>query len=86
MPVGRWKFKVRSDDGVRLFLDDRLLIDRWVSPPSGTLEAIVDLAAARREVRVEYYERTGNAMCKLELELSRFAAISTALKLASKSP
>jgi PA14 domain/Papain family cysteine protease len=68
MPVGRWIFRVRSDDGVRLFLDDRLLIDRWASPPSGTLEAIVDLAAARREVRVEYYERTGNAMCKLELE------------------
>lgn len=68
LPVGRWKFKVTSDDGVRLFLGDRLLIDRWVDQSATTREAIVDLAGARREVRVEYYERTGNAICKLELE------------------
>ncbi len=68
LPVGRWKFKLTSDDGVRLFLDDRLLIDRWVDQSPTLREAIVDLAGARREVRIEYYERTGNAMCKLELE------------------
>ena len=68
LPVGRWKFKLTSDDGVRLFLDDRLLIDRWVDQSATTREAIVDLAGARREVRVEYYEKTGSATCKMEIE------------------
>ena len=68
MPVGRWKFQVTSDDGVRLFLDDRLLIDRWRDQAATTHDAVVDLAGARREVRVEYYERGGNATCKLRLE------------------
>ena len=34
LPVGRWAFDVTSDDGVRLFLDDRLLIDRSGGSPS----------------------------------------------------
>ena len=53
---------------MRLFLDDRLLIDRWIDQAPTAQDAIVDLAGARREVRIEYYERTGNAVCKLELE------------------
>lgn len=68
LPVGRWKFRLTSDDGVRLFLDDRLLIDRWVDQAATPHETIVDLPGARREIRVEYYERAGNAVCKLELE------------------
>jgi hypothetical protein len=33
-----------------------------------TREAVVDLAGARRDVRVEYYEKTGSATCKMEIE------------------
>lgn len=68
LPVGRWEFRLTSDDGVRLFLDDRLLIDRWVDQPATSRSAIVDLAGARRELRLEYYERTGSAICRLEVE------------------
>jgi hypothetical protein len=68
LPVGRWKFKVTSDDGVRLFLDGQLLIDRWIDQAETTHQRIVDLAAGRRAVRLEYYERAGNAICRLELE------------------
>jgi len=68
LPVGRWALRLRSDDGVRLFLDDRLLIDRWRDQPATTSEAIVDLAGARRDLRIEYYERGGSATCRLELE------------------
>ena len=68
LPVGRWKFKLTSDDGVRLFLDDRLLIDRWHDQSATTSEAIVDIATARRDLRVEYYEKSGAAVCRLEFE------------------
>jgi hypothetical protein len=68
LPVGRWKLTLTSDDGVRLFLDERLLIDRWIDQSLTAHEAVVDVAGARREVRVEYYERGGSAVCKLGVE------------------
>jgi hypothetical protein len=68
LPVGRWKFKVTSDDGVRLFLDSRLLIDHWVDQAATLHEVIIDLATGQRALRLEYYERTESAMCRLELE------------------
>ncbi len=67
LPTGRWAFRLTSDDGVRLFLDDRLLIDRWQDQPGTTTEAVVDLAGAHRDLRVEYYERSGKAKCRLEM-------------------
>jgi hypothetical protein len=67
LEVGRWSFRLTSDDGVRLFLDDRLLIDRWVDQSATLSEATIDLPAGRRELRVEYYEKTGSARCQLEV-------------------
>jgi hypothetical protein len=57
---GRWTFHVVSDDGVRLHLDDRLLIDRWREQTKSEGAAAVELEAGRpASLRLEYFNRTG---------------------------
>lgn len=61
---GRYEFTTETDDGVRLFLDDRLILDAW-QDMSGSLSVRVWVDAGKRTVRMEYYERTGGAKARL---------------------
>ncbi len=65
LPVGRWGIEVTADDGVRLFLDGRLLIDQWHDQSPTTYRKTLDLAGRKYNVRLEYYEKTGGARCKM---------------------
>ena len=51
---------VRSDDGVRLYLDGKLLIDQWHARPPTWDHVGVSLEAGRAyDVRMEYYQGSG---------------------------
>ena len=65
--TGYYTFSTRSDDGVRLVLDGRRIIDAWSSHPVRTdTSGRVHLRADRRyPLRLEYYERTGAATVQL---------------------
>jgi PA14 domain-containing protein len=52
---------VGSDDGSRLFVDDRKVIDAWVDQPYATHQQSVALDKGAHRLRLEYYERQGNA-------------------------
>lgn len=65
LPVGRWRFDLTADDGVRLFLDGRLLIDEWKVQAATTHSKIVDLVGRHHDLRLEYFEKTGKAVCRL---------------------
>ncbi|GEM_PF-2594067 len=65
LPVGRWALDVRADDGIRLFLDGRLLIDQWRDQSATTYTKVVDLVGRKHDIRLEYYEKTGSAVCSL---------------------
>jgi hypothetical protein len=65
---GRYEFSVAADDGVRLFVDGRLIIDDWRNTAFTTRTATIDLGAGARTVRLEYYEATGNAAVRLTWE------------------
>lgn len=55
-----------SDDGVRLYLDDKLLIDNWTNHAVTTNQTSIFLVAGRKyEIRIEYYENTGKAVMQL---------------------
>ncbi len=58
----------RTDDGVRVWLDDQLIIDRWVAQSVRDTPATpVQLEAGRRyALRVEYYERAGLAVARFD--------------------
>jgi len=57
---------VEGDDGYRLFIDGRAVIDNWRKQSSGRRLADVSLApGSRHDVRLEYFESTGVARVKL---------------------
>jgi hypothetical protein len=57
---GTYRFKVRSDDGARLWVNYHLLVDAWYDQPyalhGGTIYLAGDVP-----LKLEYYERTGIA-------------------------
>jgi hypothetical protein len=58
---GLYRFWARSDDGVRLWVDGKLVIDAWFD--GLTLhEATISLAAGEHDLRVDYYEHLGVAL------------------------
>lgn len=66
LPVGRWRLDLTSDDGVRLFVDGRLVIDQWHNQPPTKYSHIVDLTGRDHDIKVEYYESSGKAQCQLK--------------------
>ena len=64
-PAGDTTFTVTADDGIRLWIDDELLIDRWIDQPTTTYTATRTIQAGSHEVRVEYYENMGDAVARV---------------------
>ena len=55
-----------SDDGVRLWVDNQLIIDRFVNRSSTQDSATIDLVAGKKyDIRMEYYENSGQANASL---------------------
>jgi len=65
---GTYRFTVTGDDGVRLFVDDNLLIDKWFDQGATAYTAEAKLTPGLHTVKLEYYENTGDAMVKLSWE------------------
>jgi hypothetical protein len=58
---GIYRFSVTADDGVRLWVDNILVLDQWHAASGQTYVVDVPLGAGNHFVRVEYYEDTGTA-------------------------
>ncbi len=58
---GAYRFKARADDGVRVWVDERPLIDAWTIGDTATQEGYIWLDNAAHQVRVEYYDEGGQA-------------------------
>ncbi|RMD73934.1 MAG: hypothetical protein D6820_17770, partial [Lentisphaerae bacterium] len=67
-------FYVRSDDGVRLWVDNQLLINNWQRQSAREVSAAIALEAGRRyPIRLEYFEATGDATVSLSWSGRSFA-------------
>ncbi len=63
---GTFNIGIEGNDGYRLWLDGKLLIDRWNEQGFGTtLVPHTFVQRAARTLRIEYRERAGNARFKL---------------------
>lgn len=60
----RYRFAVTADDGIRLFVNDQLLIDRWREQSVATYTAEADLEGGPTEIRIEYFEVAGKATAR----------------------
>ena len=64
---GTYRFTVTSDDGVRVFIDNQLVIDEWREQAVSTFIADVPLSAGHHLIIVDYFEKGGLARLALDI-------------------
>jgi hypothetical protein len=69
---GNWTFTTITDDGVRLFVDDQIVIDAWSDQTLTARSATLNLSPSFHLVRMEYYERGANAQAQLFITSANF--------------
>jgi beta-glucosidase len=63
---GTYELGARADDGVRIFLDDKLLVEDWRDRGGKTVTKSVELEGGREyKLRIEYYDRYHNGELRL---------------------
>jgi hypothetical protein len=63
--AGQYQFTATADDGVRLYLDGKLIIDKWQDQPATTYTSIKMISAGTHTITMEYYEHWGAATASL---------------------
>jgi hypothetical protein len=64
-----YRFYARVDDGIRLRVDDKLLIDQWHDAAGKLYAGDVSLKEGEHAVKVEYYEHGGGARIEVWWEV-----------------
>ena len=74
---GRYRFSTTTDDGVRLYVDDQVVINAW-RPMRGTQTGYATLSAGSHKVRIEYFEGTQAALARVTWQRAGTAPAATA--------
>jgi hypothetical protein len=62
-----YTFFITSDNGRRLWVNDQLIIDKWIDNQGITYSGTIALLAGQKyNIRIEYFENLGGANIKLE--------------------
>lgn len=62
LDAGTYAFCTRTDDGVRLWVDNTILINEWHGNNGVTFCSPYPVTAGNHVIKVEYYEHQGNAL------------------------
>ena len=68
LTAGRYRFTVIADDGVRLWVNNILVIDQWRVQPATRYTVEVDVAGGAIPIKMEYFENTERAEARLGWE------------------
>jgi len=83
---GQYKLILKTDDGCRLYLDDKLLIDHWVDSAATPNVIEVSLAAGKAyKLRVEYFQHGGQAVARLDWARAGDGPYADAIKAAKNA-
>jgi peptidoglycan/xylan/chitin deacetylase (PgdA/CDA1 family) len=64
--TGIYTFTVTADDGVRLWINNQLVINKWIDQSATTYSVSGTLTKGKpASIRMEYYEKGGDAVAKL---------------------
>lgn len=66
---GKYRFTTTTDDGVRLYIDNQLVIDKWVNQSATQHIADVDLTSGSHTIKMEYFDGVYDAVAQLAWEL-----------------
>ena len=64
--AGRYVFRATADDGVRLYVDGKKLIDEWRGQAPTAFEGPIDLKDGWHDIVLEFYQGSGGYEIKLE--------------------
>jgi hypothetical protein len=65
--TGAYTFYTQSDDGVRLWVDGKQLVNNWTVHASREDKGVVSLVAGRKyDIKLEYFDRSYGAVMKLQ--------------------
>lgn len=68
----KYTFSVSSDDGVRVWIDGKLIIDDWRDHSATLSKGSIELTAGNlHDIKIEYYENRGDANIRLMWESPR---------------
>ena len=62
---GSYRFTATSDDGIRVWVDGNKIIDQWHVTSARTYTADVDVGEGEHQIKIEYFEEKGDAVCQL---------------------
>ncbi len=65
--AGRWTLRTLSDDGIRVWVDGKLVIDDWTHHGPTPHDVELDLSAGKHAIRVEHFEIDGWAVLRASL-------------------
>ena len=85
---GNYKLGFTADDGARLYLDGKLLVDAWTSNPNKTVTTEIALAGGRSyDLRMEYFQNNRENIARLVWSYPRLTdrMIEEAVKAARES-
>ncbi|HTY39178.1 MAG TPA: glycoside hydrolase family 3 C-terminal domain-containing protein [Bacteroidota bacterium] len=83
---GEYEFFVQGDDGFRLTVGDKLLIDEWHDQAAMMKRASLPLKGGSAvDIKLEYYEHSGNAEISFGWSKTENVANSEAVKVAALS-
>lgn len=66
--AGDYTFISNSDDGVRVWVDNNLIIDHWQEQALVEYRSTVSLPSGAHDVKVEYFENAGGAIMQFRWE------------------
>ncbi|MEO1393970.1 MAG: DUF4347 domain-containing protein [Cyanobacteria bacterium J06634_5] len=76
-----YTLQTRTDDGVRLWINNELIIDQFVLQAPTTHTGTISLVAGQKyDIRMDYFERTGGAVAQLS-----WSSASQALEIVPES-
>ncbi|HEV2328002.1 MAG TPA: glycoside hydrolase family 3 C-terminal domain-containing protein [Verrucomicrobiae bacterium] len=87
VPVsGNYNFTFTGDDGFRIFLGNKLLIDNWVEEPATSKSCQSELDAGKSyELRVEYFQAGGDYTARMDWSPPNLHPYADAVTAAEKS-
>ncbi len=67
---GSYTFIARADDGIRLWLDGQIILDKWIDQGPTEYRVSRNVNSGEHTVKIEYYEHGGGAVAQFRWEKS----------------
>ena len=84
--TGKYHIVVSGDDGYRLFINGKKVIDRWVEQGEYPSSLLIDLQANKENsIKLEYFQHGGGAAIRMSHELYKGDAALQAVNMAEQS-